>query len=128
MDKRSPTERRNSSACHFLHCVILEQRAATEELKESTRELEATLDEFMAVCAELRTAAASVALQDLPETVTEPPRPQEPGPQDLSIAQLKRQADLVLKKGQHAIRESMLLRLRSSRVRAALQCVERPGA
>jgi DNA-binding CsgD family transcriptional regulator len=120
MYKRSSSDKQNSSALHCLHCVILEQRAATEELKQSTRELEATLEEFQAVCAELR-AAASVVPRDAPETDTAAPASQPPEPVDLSIADLKRQADQVLKKGQEAVRESALVRLRSSKVRAALQ-------
>ncbi len=121
MQKRSPSEKRQSSASHTLHCVILEQRAATEELRESTRELEATLDEFLAVCAELRAAAATAVLDEPPETAPAAPVVRRPGAEVLSDAELMRQADQVLKKGQEAVRQSMLLRLRASRVRAALQ-------
>lgn len=121
MYKRSSSDKQNSSALHCLHCVILEQRAATEELKQSTQELEATLGEFLAVCAELRAAAASVVLNDAPEVVAAPSSAPRPQSQDLSVAELKRQADQILKKGQEAVRESVLVRLRSSKVRAALQ-------
>jgi DNA-binding CsgD family transcriptional regulator len=120
MHMRSPSEKQASSLLHCLHCVILEQRAATEELKQSTRELEATLEEFLAVCAELR-AAASVVPRAAPEADPTAPASQRPEPVDLSIADLKRQADQVLKKGQEAVRESALVRMRSSKVRAALQ-------
>jgi DNA-binding NarL/FixJ family response regulator len=121
MYKRSPSDKQNSSALFCLHCVILEQRAATEELKQSTQELEATLGEFLAVCAELRAAAASVVLHDAPEAVAAASNARRPELEDLSVADLKRQADQVLKKGQEAVRESVLVRLRSSKVRAALQ-------
>ncbi len=121
MYKRSSSDKQNSSALHCLHCVILEQRAATEELKQSTREPEATLGEFLAVCAELRAAAASVVLHDAPETDAAASAARVREPEDLSVAELKRQADQVLKKGQEAVRESVLVRLRSSKVRAALQ-------
>ncbi len=121
MYKRSSSDKQNSSALHCLHCVILEQRAATEELKQSTRELEATLGEFLAVCAELRAAAASVVLHDAPEAVAAASNAPRPESEDLSVAELKRQADQVLKKGQEAVRESALVRMRSSKVRAALQ-------
>jgi DNA-binding NarL/FixJ family response regulator len=120
MHKR-PSEKRQSSSSHTLHCVILEQRAATEELRESTRELQATLDEFLAACAELRSAAASAVLDEPPETAPAAPVVRRPGAEVLSDAELMRQADQVLKKGQEAVRQSMLLRLRASRVRAALQ-------
>jgi DNA-binding CsgD family transcriptional regulator len=121
MYKRSLSEKQKSSALHCLHCVILEQRAATEELKQSTRELESTLEEFLGACSELRAAAASVFLRDAPESVAVAPNAPCPEPEDLSIAELKRQADQVLKMGQEVVRESMLVRIRSSNVRAALQ-------
>ncbi len=121
MHKRSLTERQISATRHLLHCVILEQRAATEELKESSRELAATLEECIAACAELRAAAASAVLEEQAEPTAFAPSPAAAAAEDITVAELKRQADLVLKRGQEAVRESVLLRMRSSKVRAALQ-------
>lgn len=111
---------RNTSARQLLQGVILQQRAATEELKETTRELETTLEQFLATYAELRTAAAS-AVSEAPQTGASAEPTRKPVPDDVSMPELKRRADLALKKGREAVRESMRVRLRSSRVRAALK-------
>src|ERR1051325_5851324 len=86
MDKLPPNKTELSRARYFLHCVILEQRAATEELKASNRELERLLEEVLASRSDLR----SIAGEDVPDDAPAPPPP--PEPLDRNAAQLKREA------------------------------------
>ena len=59
MDKRPSPEKQLSAARQYLHIVLLEQRAATEELQASNRELAAILDEFLSFRSELRAVAGN---------------------------------------------------------------------
>jgi len=113
MDKRQ----RNtglSKARHFLHCVILEQQAATEELRASNSELERLLEEILATRGELR----SLGPDDIDEPAAAPSRPE---PHDRSAVELKREAEELLERAAVAIRDSMRLRKRSQRIREALR-------
>ena len=57
---KRPRHRILIDACrHVLHCVILEQRAATEELRVNNSELERLLDEMVASRSALRPIIAS---------------------------------------------------------------------
>jgi DNA-binding CsgD family transcriptional regulator len=102
------------TARHLLQEVILEQRAATEELRSTTKELEALLEEFLAGRSDLRKTYEEVQLDN------EPAEPQEPF-RDLDLPRLERDARKFLEKEREAMREAMLLRLRSKRVRAAVR-------
>jgi DNA-binding NarL/FixJ family response regulator len=114
MDKSQRKKGELSKARHFLHCVILEQRAATEELRASNSELERLLEEVLTSRSELRSLPA--------EHVEEPaPRPSGPEPHDRSAAELKREAEELLDQAAAAIRDSMRLRKRSQRIREALR-------
>ncbi len=113
MEKRPRNKSQINKARHFLHCVILEQRAATEELKASNGELERLLDEVLSSRTDLRAITA--------EDPEEPPVGSKPDPQDRSTTELKREADAVLEQGSVAIRASMRLRRKSERIREALQ-------
>src|ERR1700761_8351936 len=121
MSKRFPSEAPGSSLRHSFHCVILEQRAAIEELKACTRELQCTLDDFLSACADLRTAADVVVSEHDLLAAYPPKRAAANANSDVTIAELKCHADQVLEKGKEAIQESLRLRMRSSRVRAALK-------
>jgi len=114
--EKGPRRQSLDSAREFLHCVLVEQRAAIEELKASTRELQSILDEFLATRLDVR---GLVEQMDVPVVDSAPARPQVP--QQASAAQLKREADRVLENAREAIHESIRLRVRSKQLRSALQ-------
>ena len=115
MDKRFRKATTLGEARHLLHRVLLEQRAATEELKATNLELEELLQEILSTRADLRT----VALIDAGEEDPAPPqRPEAPEPR---VTESKREVEAVLEQGAAAIRESMRLRRKSQRIRSALQ-------
>jgi DNA-binding CsgD family transcriptional regulator len=116
MEKRS----RNNNiplgkARHFLNCVILEQRAATEELRASNLELERLLEEILSKRHDLREVAAKETGESDPAPVS------RPEPPDVRVTELKREAAMVLEQGTAAVRESARLRRRSQQIRAALE-------
>jgi DNA-binding NarL/FixJ family response regulator len=100
---RSEPEKDLKTARHLLRCVMLEQRAAIEELTASNRELRSILDPS---AADDRTEAADQASSNLPE--------------DASITHLKQEADRLLEQARAAISESARLRERSEAARAGL--------
>jgi hypothetical protein len=57
MDKRPSPEKQLSVARQHLYIVVLEQRAAIEELQANNLELAAILEEFLSVRGELRAVA-----------------------------------------------------------------------
>jgi DNA-binding NarL/FixJ family response regulator len=114
MDKSQRKKGELSKARHFLHCVILEQRAATEELRASNSELERLLEEVLSSRSELR----SLPAEHVEEPAAQPSRPE---PHDRSAAELKREAEELLDQATAAIRDSMRLRKRSQRIREALR-------
>jgi DNA-binding CsgD family transcriptional regulator len=114
MDKRQRNSGPLSKARHFLHCVILEQQAATEELRASNSELERLLEEVLTSRSELRSLG--------PEDVEEPAaRVRRSEPHDRSATELKREAEELMERATAAIRDSMRLRKRSERIREALR-------
>jgi DNA-binding CsgD family transcriptional regulator len=136
MDKGSTAEKQLSSAREYLHLVILDQRAAIEELQASNRELAAILEEFLSVrgvvgnnvvgnnvdghgLAHLTNGdgAADTADGDGLAQVAKALRP-NPVP---DLAELQREAGRAQKTGRHAMWESSLLRQRSQKVRLALR-------
>jgi DNA-binding CsgD family transcriptional regulator len=102
------------TARHLLQEVIWEQRAATEELRSTTKELEALLEEFLAGRSDLRKTYEEAPLENEP---AEPPRLAR----DFDLPRLERDARKFLEKARETMREAMLLRLRSKRIRAALR-------
>jgi DNA-binding NarL/FixJ family response regulator len=110
MEKRQRNKSLLAKARHFLQCVILEQRAATEELRASNRELEGLLEEILASRNELRSVTP-----DEPEPAVQPEFPEH------STTQLKREAEEILEKAAAAICDSMRLRSRSKKIREALR-------
>ena len=115
MDKRPRQDTPLGKARNFLHCVILEQRAATEELKASNQELEKLLEEILLSRHDLRPIA-----KDEFDSAGQSP-PERCAPDELSATDLKREADAVLAQGALAIQESVRLRKRSQRIRTAIQ-------
>jgi DNA-binding CsgD family transcriptional regulator len=115
MDTRILPENQLSAALHYLQLVIVEKGAATDELQASNQELKAILEGLLTIRDELR----SVAADDGSAGVSTFIRP-APDPGNLDLPKLKREADLILKKGQAIVQESILLRMRSKKVRAAL--------
>ena len=120
MEKRPKNKSQIHRARHFLQCVILEQRAATEELKASNNELEHLLEDILSSQAELR----SIAIDEVDET----PALRKSEPPDRRISELRREADAILEQAGAAIRASMRLRKRSERIREALRGSAAPKA
>ena len=122
MDKRPRNRKPLGAARDLLHRVIRGQKAATEELLATNRELEKLLAEVLAGRADLRDQIEAVEPEDNPS----PPKPSaDPG---RSIGELRREVDSVLDRGGQAIRESASLRRRSSRLRELLRHGGAPGA
>jgi DNA-binding CsgD family transcriptional regulator len=112
--EKPPPKSTLGRARHFLHCVILEQRAATEELQASNRELETLLEDMVSSRSELRGVGTD-------ETEGDSPPPPRPEPPDVRVVDLKRELESVVELGATAIKESMRLRRRSQQIRAALR-------
>jgi DNA-binding CsgD family transcriptional regulator len=122
MEKRAQDNKQLRGARDCLHRVILEHKAATEELSSSNRELEALLQEVLEVRSDLRTAYEDVVIQEQPGPL--PPARRRPRPlaaKDVDLTRLEREAERVLHKAREAVQESTLLRLRSKRLRSALR-------
>ena len=113
MEKRPKEKSQISSARDFLKCVILEQRAATEELKASNSELERLLDDVLSSRSELRTIPL--------EAVDEPQTPAKAEAIDRSVTDLRREAETTIEQASAAVRASMRLRKRSQQIREALR-------
>ncbi len=128
MDTGKRADRELIPARHFLHSLIQEQSAATEELRAGSHELQSILDDFLAARADLRAAVEAVSL-DRVEGAAATVRSHRTA-EEFSALQLKRDAEQVFHRAHEAIRESMLLRLKLSRLREALRLapVRRPKA
>ena len=107
-------EKQLRSARNLLHRIILEQRAATEELRSTNKELEALLEEILASRSDLRQAYEEIRLEAEPPATPRILR-------ELDLPRLEHDAGKVLENGREMIRQSMLLRLRSKRLRNALR-------
>jgi DNA-binding CsgD family transcriptional regulator len=114
MEKRPRNKSQLNRARHFLHCVILEQRAATEELKASNSELERLLEEVLVSRSDLR----GIGGEEVEEA---PGAAAKSDADDRSVTELKREADAIMEQASAAIRASMLLRRRCQKIREALR-------
>src|SRR5215831_15417918 len=121
MEKQPRNTKQIRAARDFLHCVILEQRAATEELKASNRELESLLDDLISSRADLKSVATDEGEGMLPR------RRREAEPAEQSLSRLRREIESVLDEGAAAVHESVRLRRRARRLREALHA-GRPAA
>jgi len=119
MDQGPSAEKQLSAARECLHIVLVEQRAAIEELQATNRELAAILEELLSVRSELRAVVGNHAERNGVARL-EAPHPKAV-PEDVDIEQLQVKADRARQAAQHAVRESALLRQRSQKVRAALR-------
>jgi DNA-binding NarL/FixJ family response regulator len=115
MDKRLSAEHDLSSALQCLHLIIVEKRAATDELHASNQELEAVLQGLLTIRGDLK-AIASDGAGDVPHFQNG----YAPPPNGLTLPQLKQEMDLTAKRAQDAMRDSILLRMKSKRLREAL--------
>src|SRR4051812_23830073 len=104
-------------ARHFLECVILEQRAATEELKASNSELEGLLEQVLSS----RSDVVSLPLAEVDEALPAPAKSDAQDRNPASIADLRREADAVMEQASSAIRASMRVRKRCQQIREALR-------
>src|SRR3954447_16908578 len=104
-------------ARHFLECVILEQRAATEELKASNRELERLLEDVLSSRSEL----VSLPLEEVDEAPPAQAKSEAKDRSGASVADLRREADAVMEQASSAIRASMRVRKRCQQIREALR-------
>jgi DNA-binding NarL/FixJ family response regulator len=120
MEKRLRNTKQVRAARDFLHCVILEQRAATEELKASNRELESLLEDLVSSRADLKSIA-----EDKEEPAAY--RRRDPEPADRSLSRLRREINTVLEEGAAAIRDSVRLRRRARQLREALHAARPPA-
>ena len=114
MEKRPRDKDQIQKARHLLECVILEQRAATEELKASNSELARLLEDVLTSRHDLRSIPFDPA--DEP-----PPDMAKPESKDRSVADLRREAEEILEEASSAIRASMRVRKRCQQIREALQ-------
>jgi DNA-binding CsgD family transcriptional regulator len=121
MERRHRNTKQIRAARDFLHCVILEQRAATEELKASNRELESLLEDLLSSRADLKGTAFD------PEEEVQPARRRDSEPADQSLSRLRREIDSVLEEGAAAVRDSVRLRQRARRLREAMQSGRPPA-
>lgn len=117
MDNRPPADQL-SSALHCLHLVIAGKGAAIDELHANNQELGAILDGLLNGRSDLRAALETDGFH----AISYSPPKAEVG--NLDLAELERQAELTLKKSQAAIQESMQLRMKAQKVRAALSAAD----
>ena len=114
MEKDPRNTKQIRAARDFLHCVILEQRAATEELKASNQELKSLLDDLVSSRAELK----NLAIDEGEEPVSS--RRREAETADHSLGRLRREIESILDVGAAAVRDSVRLRKRARKLREAL--------
>lgn len=118
MDRGSQNRNPLAAARDFLHCVIQEQKAATEALLASNRELETLLDEVLATRTDLRRMLEAETGSDaLPAPRSKPLA----GISGLRIGELRRDVEQALEKGSMAVRDSSRLRHRSRKLRELLR-------
>jgi hypothetical protein len=98
MEKHPRNTKQIRAARDFLHCVILEQRAATEELKASNRELESVLEDLVSSRAELK----NLAVDEREEPAAPSPRGAEPA--DQSLVRLRKRARKLARPCRMAVR------------------------
>jgi DNA-binding CsgD family transcriptional regulator len=112
MEKRSRNKSPQGEPAHLLHRVMLEQQAATEELRASNSELDRLLEEVLSARNDLRGIAAE-------EPGAEPETPET---SDRPVGK----PEVILEQARAAIRDSMRLRRRSQCIREAMRTA--PGA
>jgi DNA-binding CsgD family transcriptional regulator len=114
MDTLLSPEKQLSSALQCLHLIIAEKATAADELQASNQELEAILEGLLSIRGDLK----AVTVDGYPSVSNS--NGSAPDTSNLDLVQLKRQADLLLERSQAAVRQSILLRMKAKKVRAAL--------
>jgi len=104
------------SALQYLHLVIVQKGAATEELQANNHELGAILDGLLSVRGDLRAIIAEDGFHGVTKSNGKP----KIDPKLLDLAQLKQRMEETLEKGRTAVEQSMMLRMKSQKVRTAL--------
>ena len=104
-----------SSALEYLSLALIEKCVVIDELQASNQELGAILDWLLSARDDLRDVTVCDDFSLISNS-----NEARGIPDNLDLAQLKREADSILKRGQFVVQESMLLRMRSEKVRAAL--------
>jgi DNA-binding CsgD family transcriptional regulator len=116
MDNRQSAEKQLSSALQYLHLVIVEKGAATEELQANNQELSAILDGLLSVRNDLKALIGEDGFHGGAQTNGRP----KTEAKLMDLAQLQQQMEVTLEKGRAAIEQSILLRIKAQKVRAAL--------
>src|ERR1700677_392716 len=116
MQKRPSPDKELSSALQVLQLVLVEKNVATEELHATNQELGAILDGILSLRSDLKAVIAEDGFHGIARSQGEA----KIDPKLLDFAQLERQADEVLKKSEAVVEQSMMLRMKSQKVRAAL--------
>jgi DNA-binding CsgD family transcriptional regulator len=116
MENRQSAEKQLSSALQYLHLVIVEKGAATEELQANNHELAAILDGLLSVRGDLRTMIA----EDVSHGTDKPNGRLKTDLKLLDLAQLQQRVEETFEKSRAAIEQSTILRMKSQKVRAAL--------
>lgn len=114
MEKRPRNPQPLMAAREILRSVIVEQRAATEELHASNRELGQLLDEVLASRSDLR------YLADAEVKATEPLQPPRRRSANTRPDAIELELEEILERAGQAIHESAHLRQRSRKIREAL--------
>jgi DNA-binding NarL/FixJ family response regulator len=114
MDNRISADQHLSAALHSLHRLIVGKGAAIDELHANNQELGAVLDGLVSTHSDLRAALETDGFHGY---IYNPPNADL---EELNLADLEQQAELIAKKSQAVVQESMRLRMRAKTVRAAL--------
>jgi len=116
MQKRPSPEKQLSSALQVLQLIIVEKGIATDELQATNHELGAILDGILSMRGDLKAVIAEDGFHGITKSNGKP----KIDPKLLDLPRLERQATEVLKKSQTVVEQSMILRMKSQKVRAAL--------
>jgi DNA-binding CsgD family transcriptional regulator len=116
MDIRVSVEKQLLSALECLHLVIAERTVATDELYANNQELGALLDGLLSTRADLRAVIAEDGFHRVPKSESRP----KPDAKTLDLAQLEALADQLLKKNQAIVEQSIVLRMKSQKLRTAI--------
>jgi DNA-binding CsgD family transcriptional regulator len=114
MGNHLSAEQQLSSALHCLRCVIAGKSAAIDELHANNQEVGAVLDGLLSTRVDLKTALETDGYHDF---LYSAPKFES---KDTDLPEIERQADLISKRSEAVIQESMRLRMKVKKVQAAL--------
>jgi DNA-binding CsgD family transcriptional regulator len=116
MENRLSADQQLSAAFQCLQRVIVGKGVAIDELHASNQELGEVLDNLLNARGDLRASLESDGFHGIVYTEVQP----KGDPRDLKLEDLERQAEVVLRKCQTVIQESMQLRAKAKKMRAVL--------